>query len=66
VTLRTVLASLAEGPTTAEILGDSPTLTEEEDGSAAIAFAAACAQDDHPVAWAPLRQAYRRTLFVLP
>lgn len=45
VTLRTVLASLAEGATTAEILGDFPTL-REEDVRAAIAFAAASAQED--------------------
>lgn len=49
VTLRTVLASLSEGATTAEILGDFPTLTEE-DVRAAIAFAAASAQEDLPVA----------------
>jgi uncharacterized protein (DUF433 family) len=48
VTLRTVLASLAEGATTAEILADFPTLTEE-DVRAAIAFAAASAQEDLPV-----------------
>ena len=39
VTLRTVLASLAEGATTAEILADFPTLCDE-DVRAAIAFAA--------------------------
>jgi uncharacterized protein (DUF433 family) len=44
VTLRTVLASLAEGATTAEILGDFPTLTEE-DVRAALAFAAPSAQN---------------------
>jgi uncharacterized protein (DUF433 family) len=38
VTLKTVLASLAEGATTAEILADFPTLSEE-DVRAAIAFA---------------------------
>jgi uncharacterized protein (DUF433 family) len=37
VTLRTVLASLAEGATTAEILADFSTLSEE-DVHAAIAF----------------------------
>ncbi len=42
VTLRTVLASLAEGATTAEILKDFPTLTEDDVG-AAIAFAVAAA-----------------------
>lgn len=54
VTLRTVLASLAEGATTAEILGDFPTLTEE-DVRAAIAFAAASAQEDLPVAGTHVR-----------
>ena len=39
VTLRTVLATLAEGATTADILADFPTLSEE-DVRAAIAFAA--------------------------
>ena len=43
VTLRTVLASLAEGATTEEILQDFPTLSRE-DIRAAIAFAAASAQ----------------------
>jgi uncharacterized protein (DUF433 family) len=49
VTLRTVLASLAEGATVDEILRDFPTLTET-DVRAAIAFAAASAQEDLPVA----------------
>jgi uncharacterized protein (DUF433 family) len=49
VTLRTVLASLAEGATTDEILQDFPTLSDE-DIRAAIAFAAASAQEDLPVA----------------
>ena len=44
VTLRTVLASLAEGATTAEILADFPTLCDE-DVRAAIAFAATSAQE---------------------
>ena len=48
VTLRTVLASLAEGDTTAEILSAFPTLSEE-DVRAAIAFAAATAKEDFPV-----------------
>jgi uncharacterized protein (DUF433 family) len=43
VTLRTVLASLAEGATTGEILDDFPMLTED-DVRAAIAFAAASAR----------------------
>jgi len=55
VTLRTVLASLAEGATTAEILGDFPTLSEE-DVRAAIAFAAASAQEDLPVAESPIKR----------
>jgi uncharacterized protein (DUF433 family) len=49
VTLRTVLASLAEGAPVDEILKDFPTLTEP-DVRAAIAFAAASAQEDLPVA----------------
>ena len=44
VTLKTVLASLAEDATVAEILADFPTLSEE-DVRAAIAFAAASAQE---------------------
>lgn len=51
VTLRTILASLAEGATTDEILRDFPTRTEI-DVRAAIAFAAASAQEDLPVAGA--------------
>lgn len=54
VTLRTVLASLAEGATTAEILEDFPTLTEA-DVRAAIACAAASAQEDLPVGAAHVR-----------
>jgi uncharacterized protein (DUF433 family) len=54
VTLRTVLTSLAEGTTTAELLEDFPSLTED-DVRAAIAFAAASAQEDLPVAEAPVR-----------
>jgi uncharacterized protein (DUF433 family) len=49
VPLRTVLASLAEGATVDEILKDFPTLAEQ-DVRAAIAFAAASAQEDLPVA----------------
>lgn len=48
VTLKTVLASLAEGASIAEILADFPTLTEEG-VRAAIAFAAASATEDLPV-----------------
>ena len=54
VTLRTVLASLAEGATIDEILEDFPTLVEP-DVRAAIAFAAASAQEDLPVAEAHVR-----------
>lgn len=53
VTLRTVLASLAEGATVAEILSDFPTLSED-DVRAAIAFAAASAQEDLPLLEAPV------------
>ena len=52
VTLRTVLSSLAEGATAAEILTDFPSLTEE-DVQAAIAFAAYSAQEDLPVPGVP-------------
>ena len=52
VTLRTVLASLAEGAATADIVADFPRLSEE-DVRAAIALAAASAQEDLPVAEAP-------------
>ncbi len=52
VTVRTVLASLAEGATEKEILEDFPTLTEEGVRSV-IAFAAASAQEDLPVTAAP-------------
>lgn len=48
VTLRTVLASLAEGASIAEILADFPTLMED-DVRAVIAFAAASAEDDLPM-----------------
>lgn len=47
VTLRTVLASLAEGDTPEEIIRDFPTLTMQ-DIRAAIAFAAASAEEDLP------------------
>ena len=55
VTLRSVLASLAEGATASEILTDFPTLNEE-DLRAAIAFAATSAQEDLPVAELPSYQ----------
>jgi len=54
VTLRTILASLAEGATIEQILGDFPTLTAD-DVRAAIAFAAASAQEDLPVPAAQVR-----------
>lgn len=47
VTVRTILASLAEGATIQEILVDFPTLTER-DVRAVIAFAAASAEEDLP------------------
>ena len=52
VTLRTVLASLAEGDTAEKILADFPTLTAE-DIQAAIAFAAASAEEDMPTPAVP-------------
>jgi uncharacterized protein (DUF433 family) len=47
VTLRSVLASLAEGASTEEILADFPTLGAD-DVRAAVAFAAASAAEDLP------------------
>jgi uncharacterized protein (DUF433 family) len=55
VLLRTVLASLAEGASIPEILADFPTLTEA-DVRAVIAFAAAAAAEDMPVAGLPSLQ----------
>ena len=52
VTLRTVLASLAAGDTSERILADFPSL-KLEDIQAAIAFAAASAEEDLPVAAMP-------------
>jgi uncharacterized protein (DUF433 family) len=52
VTLRTVLASLAAGDTVNEILADFPSL-KPEDIQAAIAFAAASAEEDLPVPEVP-------------
>jgi uncharacterized protein (DUF433 family) len=52
VTLRTVLASLADGDSTEEILADFPSL-KAEDVQAAIAFAAASAEEDLPVPATP-------------
>ena len=52
VILRTVLASLADGDSIEEILEAFPTL-KAEDVRAAIAFAAASAEEDLPVPAAP-------------
>lgn len=52
VTLRTILASLAEGASPEEILEDFPTLTRD-DLRAIIAFAAASAEEDLPVPGVP-------------
>jgi uncharacterized protein (DUF433 family) len=52
VTLRTVLASLAGGDSAEDILSDFPSL-KAEDIQAAIAFAAASAEEDLPVPGVP-------------
>ena len=52
VTLRTVLASLADGASIEEILADFPSL-KADDVQAAIAFAAASAEEDLPVPVVP-------------
>lgn len=52
VTLRTVLASLAAGDSPEEILSDFPSL-KAEDVQAAIAFAAASAEEDLPLPAVP-------------
>ena len=52
VTLRTVLASLADGDSAEEILADFPSL-KAEDVQAAIAFAATSAEEDLPVPEVP-------------
>lgn len=52
VTLRTVLASLATSDTPETVLADFPSLTPE-DIQAAIAFAAASAEEDLPVRAVP-------------
>jgi len=52
VTLRTVLASLAGGDSVEKILADFPSLTPQ-DLQAAIAFAAASAQEDLPLPASP-------------
>ncbi len=48
VTVRTILASLAEGARREEILEDFPSLTEE-DVRAVIAYAAASTEEDLPL-----------------
>ena len=53
VTVRTVLASLAEGATVDEILADFPTLSSAA-VRAVIAFAAASAEEDLPWPAAPV------------
>jgi uncharacterized protein (DUF433 family) len=52
VTLRTLLASLAEGATDTEILTDYPTVSAEA-LRAVIAFAASSAEEDLPVPVTP-------------
>jgi uncharacterized protein (DUF433 family) len=53
VPVRTLLASLAEGATEAEVLADFPTVSQEG-LRAVIAFAAAAAGDDLPVPPTPV------------
>ena len=53
VTLRTILASLADGDSVADILRSFPSLTQE-DVAAVIAFAAASAQEDLPIPGIPV------------
>ena len=53
VTVRTVLASLAEGASVEEIVTDYPTVSREA-VQAMIAFAAASAEEDLPLPPAPL------------
>ena len=52
VTLRTVLASLADGDSAEDILADFRSL-KHEDIKAAIAFAAASAEEDLPFSEVP-------------
>lgn len=52
VTVRTILASLAEGGTIEEIQADFPTVSEEAIW-AVVAFAAASAQEDMPLPTLP-------------
>ncbi len=53
VTIRTIMASLAEGASIPEILADFPSLTEN-DVRAVIAFAAASAGEDLPAPGIPV------------
>jgi len=53
VTVRTLLASLAEGATQEEILADFPSVSAEA-VRAVIAFAAASAEEDLPVSPVPV------------
>lgn len=53
VTVRTVLASLAEGATIEQIIADFPTLNESH-VRAVIAFAAASAEEDLPLPATPV------------
>jgi uncharacterized protein (DUF433 family) len=53
VTVRTILASLAEGATIEEILADFPTVSPAA-VRAVIAFAAASAEEDLPIPAAPM------------
>ncbi len=52
VTIRTILASLADGDTVEEILQDFPTL-KDQDVRAIICFAAASAEEDLPILGIP-------------
>jgi uncharacterized protein (DUF433 family) len=53
VSIRTILASLAEGASTADIIADFPTLTDD-DVRAVIAFAAISAEEDLPTPAMPV------------
>lgn len=53
VTIRTILASLAEGSSIDEIITDFPTLTSD-DVRAVIAFAATSAEEDLPISETPV------------
>lgn len=52
VTVRTILASLAEGADMRDILSDFPSISEQ-DVKAVIAFAARSAEEDMPVPSTP-------------